>query len=74
MKDLVEVANSLRNDQGETGKLARKILAGYRSLVRSEKNLEAVEKEYKELKMKEGVKKHGRVRESRGKGSKENKT
>jgi hypothetical protein len=58
MKGLVELAESFKKEQTETGKLARKILAGHRSLVRSEKKLEATEKEYKKLKMREGIKSH----------------
>ena len=54
MKDLVELARTLKNGQTETGKLARKILAGHRMLVRSEKKLEAVEREYKKLKVRKG--------------------
>ena len=50
IKRLVELAKPFKNDQTETGKLARKILAGYRRLVRSEKKLEAGEREYRELK------------------------
>ena len=57
---MVEVARPLKNDQTEAGKLARKILAGHCMLVRSEKKLEAVEKEYKKLKMRGEVKKHGK--------------
>jgi hypothetical protein len=54
IKHLVELARCLKNDQVEEGKLARKILTGHRSLVRSEKRLEAAKKEYKKLKMGKG--------------------
>jgi hypothetical protein len=37
MRELVEVARTLKNDQTETGKLARKILGAHREFVRSEK-------------------------------------
>lgn len=54
---MVELARPLKNGQAEEGKLARKILTGHRSLVRSEKKLEAAEKEYKKLKMRKRGKK-----------------
>ncbi len=57
IKHLVELAKPFKNDQTETGKLARTILAGHRMLVRSEKKLEVAEKEYKILKARKGVKK-----------------
>ena len=59
MKDLVELAKKLKNDP-EVGKTARTVLSVHRSLVRSEKKEEAIEKEYKKLEMEEGVKGNGK--------------
>jgi hypothetical protein len=57
IKHLVELAKPFKNDQTETGKLARTILAGHRMFVRLEKKLKVAEKEYKILKTRKGVKK-----------------
>lgn len=43
IKQLVELAESLKEDQTERGKLARKQLSIYRSILRSERKEEALE-------------------------------